>query len=602
MSTRSLSRTGWRRATFDELQSSAASGEQWAADALADEFLPRLVSFAKVRGATDPDGIAHVSLLAVLQRLATDSQNGSLHFGAKEQMWAYLCQTARSRMIDEFRAAKPVILIDANNGLEEAVEPDFPSMRFEDLVAERDYVDRLLSPLTAEQRQVLEMRFFHDLSIEETASLTGRSQDAVKGMQRRAIRAIIAAAALILVFVVLRQLSDEQEARRTINAPANTGVVTDDVDPLPADDLGIATPDGAGDSASDTSSTDDEGATVVVRGDAQDADPERVTEPAIDATEAASAEDQTNLTRFEVTLGSERSTEIDTSGVPVSESVHGVRVYCVVSHFAYGDPAGSIGGPATMYWGNTGADASSAGQDLSATGNGSCEGGISDRSAYWMSGFFDNEGQVVLPEKVAVEYKSFGHPSFDRSTVQPIPAGLEVMTSSIRSGPTGQDGSRTTVVASFPECVMTDEAGMPVLSSRAGSTHLAEADASNVSGCPGSHPYRVPQVTYIIEYDVPYESGWSLSTGHRVDSPAKQLAAGFIAGMDKSSAERVAKCVVELLDHCEFVGFADGKRLSRSQLPERFVNPDDMTIYIGSATLVGQADRTPFDDSVSPFS
>jgi RNA polymerase sigma-70 factor, ECF subfamily len=46
----------------------------------------------------------------------------------------------------------------------------------------------LLQPLTAEQREVVALRFIEGLSLEEVASATGRSPGAVKSLQHRALR------------------------------------------------------------------------------------------------------------------------------------------------------------------------------------------------------------------------------------------------------------------------------------------------------------------------------------------------------------------------------------------------------------------------------
>ena len=49
---------------------------------------------------------------------------------------------------------------------------------------------RALCELTAEQREVVALRFVADLSIEAVATLTGRSPGAVKALQHRALAAL----------------------------------------------------------------------------------------------------------------------------------------------------------------------------------------------------------------------------------------------------------------------------------------------------------------------------------------------------------------------------------------------------------------------------
>ncbi|MEZ5407157.1 MAG: sigma-70 family RNA polymerase sigma factor [Acidimicrobiales bacterium] len=175
--------------SFAGVIQAATAGEGWAVDSLAAQCLPRLTSFAEARGAIDPGGVADLVLIELLHRL------GSLQFDTPAQLWSYIYRIARSRIADERRSAKPVELVE-HVAIERLAAP---APGFDQQVADRHWVHGLLSELTSEQREVLEMRFLDDLSIEETASRTGRTLSAVKGLQRRAIRALSAAALLAAV-------------------------------------------------------------------------------------------------------------------------------------------------------------------------------------------------------------------------------------------------------------------------------------------------------------------------------------------------------------------------------------------------------------------
>lgn len=178
--------------SFAGVIEAATAGEGWAVDALAAQCLPRLTSFAEARGAIDPGGVADLVLIELLHRL------GTLRFDTPAQLWSYIYRIARSRIADERRSVKPLELVE-----QVAIEQlAAPAPGFDQQVADRQWVHGLLSELTSDQREVLEMRFLDDLSIEETASRTGRTLTAVKGLQRRAIRALSAAAVLVLVALV----------------------------------------------------------------------------------------------------------------------------------------------------------------------------------------------------------------------------------------------------------------------------------------------------------------------------------------------------------------------------------------------------------------
>lgn len=205
-----VTRVDERPPSFGDTLSAAAAGEYWAVDTLAALCLPKLTSFAETRGAIDPGGIANTVMMEFFQRLDT------LTFDAPGQMWAYLYRIARSRVIDERRAAKPVEFCE-DRTMEGLVAP---YSDFDERIADRHYVDDLLSELTSEQRQVLEMRFLDDLSIEETANRTGRTLTAIKAMQRRAIRALSAATMLgviILIGAVLWVVLDGDDKVTTVS-------------------------------------------------------------------------------------------------------------------------------------------------------------------------------------------------------------------------------------------------------------------------------------------------------------------------------------------------------------------------------------------------
>ncbi len=306
-----------------------------------------------------------------------------------------------------------------------------------------------------------------------------------------------------------------------------------------------------------------------------------------------------------LTGGSGGSTQIDTSSPVGDVSQHGVRVYCAISHFSHDDPIVFPGQPgaahAHMFWGNTEADYASTAADLMTTGNSSCEGGITNRSSYWIPALFNDRSEVVLPESVFVYYKSFGGPAFDRTTIRPIPAGLQMLAT--RAVPNSGDyhfrvGGSSSIVelhVAFPECVQVDAAGRPVLSSTDNVSHLSYAGAGGPSGCPSSHPYRIPQLSYVVRFAVPFASDWSLASDHGPGAKGHSLHADYIAAWDAASMASITDCVVVAKRNCDFAG-------GRGQLPERFLAPDGTVVYRSSVELDDNTDRTPFGSSIPKMS
>lgn len=317
--------------------------------------------------------------------------------------------------------------------------------------------------------------------------------------------------------------------------------------------------------------------------------------------------------RYNITQGTVLSAEMDTSSPVVDESSHGVRVYCGVSHFSYDDPVVHPNRPDAahlhMFWGNTAADAFSTVDTLLSSGASSCEGGINNRSSYWLPALFDANNQVVLPERVISYYKSFASTSsFDRNAISPIPNGLQMLTnpSVNNSGPWNFSigdvgGGNLGVRVLFPNCLQVDVNNEPVLQSANNISHLSFADGSGETAgdCPSSHPYRIPQLSFNLEYAVPIDSGWSLSSDHHNMQKGASLHADYIAAWDETTMNRIVQCNRESRRECQFVSYENGQARYRNQLPERFLSPDRSTIYLDSTTLAPSVDRTPFGSSLS---
>ena len=322
--------------------------------------------------------------------------------------------------------------------------------------------------------------------------------------------------------------------------------------------------------------------------------------------------------RHDVTRGTNRSSPMTVNDASTETlSHHGVRVYCTVSHLSYDDPIvypGESGAAHLhLFWGNTGADAFTTAASLAADGRASCEGGRNNRSAYWAPALFDEGGQAVLPESVFVYYKSQGvgdGTELDRATIRPIPDGLQMIAR--RDMPGGGGGLRIErgpsggirIQVRFPECLRT-EGGRAVLSGEGGNAHVAyqsPAFDGSAGHCPPSHPYRIPQVSYIINYAVPLESDWRLASDHHGMAKGESLHADYFASWDAETMRRIVDCNRNAYRSCGFVERADdGTSRFRDQLPERFAAPDGSIVYTGSATFAPGVDRTPFGTTLGPM-
>lgn len=100
------------------------------------------------------------------------------------------------------------------------------------------------------------------------------------------------------------------------------------------------------------------------------------------------------------------------------------RFRCKASHFLYDDPIVFPGQPGKahlhMFFGNTMANGNSTYESLRKTGDGSCDGGPLNRSAYWMPAVVNENGKVAVPDHITIYYKR--HPGTNR-----IPRGLRMI-------------------------------------------------------------------------------------------------------------------------------------------------------------------------------
>lgn len=255
------------------------------------------------------------------------------------------------------------------------------------------------------------------------------------------------------------------------------------------------------------------------------------------------------------------------------------RINCAVSHYAYDDPIIHPGQPSRshlhMFWGNTAADHNSTPATFAETGGSTCQGGVLNRSAYWIPAMLDGptgpDRSVVIPKTITLYYKS--HRPAD---VNPLPAGIQLLVGNVDNGgavrpsiPAGRPhlswgcynpargqavnlapvipGTADTpqcpnnwdIQASieFPQCIATN-GGAPVLTSPGYVAHTARLGSDSPHGpqtnpCPASHPYRVPQISYLIRWANPAgttESTWRLSSDTDADKASPPHPGGSLHG------------------------------------------------------------------------
>jgi len=166
------------------LLAAAQSGAEWAWERIYRELAPKVRGYLIGRGAQDPDGLVGDVFLQVARNIGTfDGDEGAF------RSWVFMI--AHHRLIDERRrrTRRPTEPLPAD--LEEAAYGCDQSAEAAAMVKlATDEILELLDGLTDDQREVLVLRIFGDLTVDQVAEIVGKRPGAVKALQRRGLRAL----------------------------------------------------------------------------------------------------------------------------------------------------------------------------------------------------------------------------------------------------------------------------------------------------------------------------------------------------------------------------------------------------------------------------
>ncbi|PNI08447.1 RNA polymerase subunit sigma-70 [Arthrobacter sp. AFG7.2] len=142
-------------------------------------YASQVLGYLTARGVEDPEAVMQEVFLSVLPRLDT------VHGGAAG-LRTFIFSVAHARMVDDHRR-------QSRTPAKLPFEPELDHR--EDLSAETEALERispqevlgLLDALPQDQREVLALRLVAGLTVEQSAEAMGKSEGAVKQLQRRAI-------------------------------------------------------------------------------------------------------------------------------------------------------------------------------------------------------------------------------------------------------------------------------------------------------------------------------------------------------------------------------------------------------------------------------
>lgn len=221
-------------------------------------------------------------------------------------------------------------------------------------------------------------------------------------------------------------------------------------------------------------------------------------------------------------------------GVPASDGVGAFRTVCNTSHYAYDDPIVYPNQPGRShmhaFYGNTLTNAASTTASLTSSGNGTCAGGVLNRSAYWIPVMIDTAtGQVVHAVPDVVFYYKTEYGGVVNSTIKPFPTGLRMIAGdSMNSSENWTRAYQWVCHNNYPQhgftmqnCAVGDELELKVsfpqcwdgvnLDSPDHKSHMAYAQG----GCPASHPVPLPGLSVNVRWAITrpnQASTWRLSS------------------------------------------------------------------------------------------
>jgi RNA polymerase sigma factor (sigma-70 family) len=167
---------------FDDVLAAAQAGAAWAFEVLYRDLAPPVTGYLRLHGAAEPDDLASETFIGVLTGL------GGFR-GDEDALRAWVFTIAHRRLVDDWRrrGRRPQVTDD------DAQLAGFGGGDAEDDALVRigaGDVHRLCGTLPADQRAVLLLRVLGDLTVEQVATVLGRSVGSVKALQRRGLRSL----------------------------------------------------------------------------------------------------------------------------------------------------------------------------------------------------------------------------------------------------------------------------------------------------------------------------------------------------------------------------------------------------------------------------
>ena len=167
---------------FEDVLVAAQAATPWACTQIWATWSPRVISYLRSRGSQDPQDLTSEVFLTVFSKLPS-------FVGDEKAFNAFVFTLAHRRLVDELRSR-------SRRGMHEqwTSEEDPRQSHSAEHQALHNLGNTnaraLLDGLSGDQREVLLLRIFADLTIDDIAELPGKRPGAVKALQRRGLEAL----------------------------------------------------------------------------------------------------------------------------------------------------------------------------------------------------------------------------------------------------------------------------------------------------------------------------------------------------------------------------------------------------------------------------
>jgi RNA polymerase sigma-70 factor (ECF subfamily) len=163
----------------DEIVRAAVAGDPDAFRQVYDALSPRVLAYLGSRGVEDPEGMVSEVFLAVHPRLRELRGGGA---GLRTLVFS----VAHARAVDDVRRrSRRPTSFPYDPEYDDRVTGSAEQVAVASLEAERAVA--LMERLNEDQRTVVTLRIIGDLSLEQTAEVTGKTVASVKQLQRRGL-------------------------------------------------------------------------------------------------------------------------------------------------------------------------------------------------------------------------------------------------------------------------------------------------------------------------------------------------------------------------------------------------------------------------------